>query len=225
MTFRVKFATIDSLNPDICHKLNQDFLMIKYFTIFINFFLLLTLVSKLNSFEVRAQNVVESDGLEISAKKLDRKAEILAKYLARYNSPLEYHAQDFIEAAEEYGVDWKLVPSIAGVESTFGRFIPGGYNGWGWGVYGTQAIYFNSWREGIFTVTKGLKEDYISRGLTDPYSMNRRYAVSPAWGGKVTYFMKDLERFAAEFESENIDLSQVASTPKIAAVSASPVLR
>lgn len=133
---------------------------------------------------------------QIVAKELDPRALVLRDYFAKYNSPLENHSQDFIDAADEYDMDWKLVPAIAGVESTFGKFTPGGFNGWGWGVYGTQALYFNSWRDGIFTVSKGLRENYINKGLTDPYSMNRVYATSSSWGYKVTYFMNDLDQFA-----------------------------
>lgn len=155
----------------------------------------------------------------IEAKKLDPKAEILAQYLTKYNSPLQYHAQDFIDAAKQYNLDWRLVPAISGVESTFGQFIPGGYNGWGWGVYGNQAIYFSSWKEAIYTVSKGLKENYLDKGLADPYAMNRIYAVSPAWGGKVDYFIKDLEKFAAQFEKQ--DLAKIETNQPIAAVSAS----
>lgn len=134
--------------------------------------------------------------MTISAKPLDPRAQILKDYLHKYNSPLAYHAQDFIEAADTYGVDWKLVPSIAGVESTFGRFIPGGYNAWGWGVYGDQALGFQSWKDGIYTLNKGLKEKYINRGLTNPYLMNRIYASSPTWGTKVSFFMGDLDQFS-----------------------------
>lgn len=200
--------------------------MSKYLTIFLSFLSFLILVSKLNSFEVRAQSVVKTAPFEeVSARKLDKEAQILAAYLAKYNSPLQHHSQDFVDAAKEYGLDWKLVVSIAGVESTFGKHIPGGFNGWGWGVYGSQAIYFSSWRNGIYTVSKGLKEDYISRGLLDPYAMNRRYAASPSWGAKVSYFMADLEKFAQEFENKDINLAQIPLSPKIAAVSASPVLR
>lgn len=155
---------------------------------------------------------------EITAKKLDPEAEILAAYLAKYHSPLQYHAQDFIDAARVYSLDWKLVASIAGVESTFGKFIPGGYNGWGWGVYGTQAIYFNSWREGIFTVSKGLRENYVNKGLTEPYAMNRVYATSFHWGGNVTYFMNDLEKFAANYQSPE-SLVKTLAQPQIAAIS------
>lgn len=160
-----------------------------------------------------------SQEVQIEAKKLDKQAEILTNYFAQFNSPLQYQAQDFIDAANTYQIDWKLVPAIAGVESTFGKFIPGGYNAWGWGVYGTQAIYFDSWRDGIFTVTKGLKENYINRGLTDPYSINRIYAASPYWGSKVSYFMSDLEKFEREYSSEQTLKSKVNPTVKITALS------
>ena len=184
-------------------------------------FILLAL-SFLPFFQKQAEGNGGAEGpknkVEITFKKLDLQAEILAEYLASYNSPLQYHAQDFIDAARVYNLDWKLVPAIAGVESTFGKFIPGGYNGWGWGVYGTQAIYFNSWREGIFTVSKGLKENYINKGLTDPLSMNRIYAASPHWVGKVTYFMNDLEKFAASYEEQN-NVAITSTQPKIAVVS------
>jgi len=161
----------------------------------------------------------------ISGKKLDKKATILAQYLARFNSPLQYHAQDFIDAAETYQLDWKMVPAIAGVESTFGKFIPGGYNAWGWGVYGTQAIYFDSWRDGIFTIAKGLREGYLNKGLTDPYSINRVYAASPHWGGKVSFFMQDLEKFASQLEAEEQKTAEVGSAPNIAATSGQLALK
>lgn len=172
---------------------------------------------------IKTDPTLQSD-VEIKSSKLDKEADILAQYLALHNSPLQYSAQDFVDAAKIYGLDWKLVASIAGVESTFGKFIPGGYNGWGWGVYGTQAIYFNSWRDAIFTISKGLKEDYISRGLVDPYDINKRYAASPSWGSKVTYFMNDLEKFAALYKRGNYSQDYL-SAPKIAAVSGILVLR
>ncbi|MEK7616585.1 MAG: hypothetical protein AAB414_00850 [Patescibacteria group bacterium] len=150
-----------------------------------------------------ADEVVEENrpAEQIQAKQLDPQAKILAAYLAKYNSPLQYHAQDLIDAAGVYDLDWKMLPAIAGVESTFGKFTPGGYNGWGWGVYGAKAVYFNSWTDGIFTVAKGLRENYFDRGLTNPYSINRVYAASPDWGAKVTYFMRDLEKFAQKYEA------------------------
>lgn len=162
---------------------------------------------------------------QIKAKQLDKQAEILAAYLANHDSPLQYHAQDFVDAAREYDLDWRLVPAIAGVESTFGKFTPGGYNGWGWGVYGTQAVYFKSWKEGIFTVTEGLREKYANRGLTNPYLMNKAYATSPRWGSKVTYFMKDIDRFAKKYELAQTVAEVSIPTRKIAAISGQLVAR
>ncbi len=135
------------------------------------------------------------DTTSIQVKTFDPKARILADYFASYNSPFEYQAQDFIDAANQYGIDWKLVPAISGVESTFGKQSYG-YNAWGWGIYGNNTLNFKSWRDGIFTVAGGLKENYIDKGLTNPYTMNRVYAASPSWGWKVDYFMKDMEKFS-----------------------------
>src|SRR3989344_4677036 len=158
------------------------------FFLFLTIFVILLSVPS-SKVEAAGPVVLEKPSEQIQAKRLDEQAQVLAAYLQQFNSPLQYHAQDFIDASKTYNLDWKLVAAISGVESTFGKFIPGGYNGWGWGVYGTQAIYFSSWREGIFTVSKGLRENYYNKGLTDLYSINRVYAASSHWAGKVNYFM------------------------------------
>jgi hypothetical protein len=152
----------------------------------------------------------------LESRQLDKRAVILSAYFAKYNSPFQYHAGDFIDAADTYGVDWKLVPAISGVESTFGKHSYG-YNAWGWGIYGDQRLNFSSWRKGIFTVTGGLKENYIDDGLTDPYSMNKRYAASKTWGSRVDYFMKDISKFEAEYEAhytpdKPVELSKTAGS-------------
>lgn len=162
----------------------------------------------------------------IEARRIDRRTEILQAYLSQFNSPLKGQAGDFVEASQTYNLDWRLVAAIAGVESTFGKFIPGGpdpkftsYNAWGWGVYGTQAIYFKSWREGIFTVSEGLRKNYLDKGLTDPYAINRIYAVSPTWGSKVSFFLEDMEKFADNYNKENPEVINPDFTIKIAASS------
>ncbi len=144
----------------------------------------------------------------VETRELDEKAKILASYLASHNSPMQYHAQDFIDAAEAYNLHWTLLPSIAGVESTFGKHIPGGYNAYGWAIYNSSSRFgFKSWRDGMFTVAKGLREGYLNKGLTDPYSINRVYATSPHWGRNVTFFMSDLEKFAANYGSSEKELT------------------
>lgn len=154
-------------------------------------------------YEIKAEDQAKP-AQKVEAKALDPRAEILKDYLAKYDSPLQTHAQDFVDAADKYQVDWKLVPAIAGVESTFGKNIPGGFNGWGWGVYGDQALYFKSWRDGIFTVTAGLKENYFNKGLDNPYEINQAYAASPAWGAHVSYFLTDLDQYAKNYSKNHL---------------------
>jgi hypothetical protein len=146
----------------------------------------------------------------VEAKQLDERAVILQAYLAKHNAPLQYHAQDFVEAADLYNLDWKFVAAISGVESTFGKHVPGGtdpefssFNGWGWGVYGDKSLGFDSWRDGIFTVSKGLRENYFDKGLTEPYAINKKYAASQSWGKNVTFFLNDISEFEAEFKAKN----------------------
>lgn len=160
--------------------------------------------------------------IEIEAKPIDKRALVLKNYLAKHNSPLENSAQDFIDAADKYNIDWKLVVSISGVESTFGKHVPGGhdplytsYNGWGWGVYGDNALGFKSWRDAIFTISKGLRENYVDKGYTEPLVMNKKYASSPTWGVRVVYFMNEIEKFASgyqfEVELEELELTKVVA--------------
>lgn len=159
--------------------------------------------------EVTVKNAEITQSVE--AKQLDERAVILQAYLAKHNAPLQYHAQDFIEAADQYDLDWKFVAAISGVESTFGKHVPGGtdpqyssFNGWGWGVYGDNSLGFDSWRDGIFTVSKGLRENYFNKGLTEPYSINKKYAASKSWGKNVTFFLNEIAKFEAEYRNSQL---------------------
>src|SRR3972149_9031910 len=81
----------------------------------------------------------------ISQKPYDNRVEILESFLESYDSPLVPFARDFVESADRYNLDWRLVASIAGLESTFGKHVPASsYNGWGWGIYGNNVTRFNS---------------------------------------------------------------------------------
>ncbi len=204
------------LYPGVCPLMPQDFFLsnlkndknmkktkilprglgkLRYILIF-TLFCLFLINTLFTTQDETKKNPKSEEGLviKVGKKQLDPRAQILKSYLEQYNSPLQYHAQDFIDAADQYKMDWRLVPAISGVESTFGKAIPGGFNGWGWGVYGNQALAFGSWKDGIFTVSKGLRENYINRGLTEPYSMNKIYAASSTWGVRVAYFIDDIQK-------------------------------
>ncbi len=128
----------------------------------------------------------------------DERIDTLRAYLSMHNSPLAGEAPHFISEADRLGLDWKLVAAIAGTESTFGKHVPSGsYNAWGWGVpTGAQSgITFGSWKQGITTVSEGLKYRYIDRGAVTVEHIGRIYAASPRWAGNVRFFLNKIEEF------------------------------
>lgn len=139
----------------------------------------------------------------------DNRVKILKEFLKQYNSPLVEFADSFVESADRYKLDWKLVIAISGVESTFGQQIPyNSYNGWGWGIYGDNMIRFSSWNEGIQTVSEGLKTKYIDTwGAENVYDIGRYYAASPTWAQRVDYFMQKIQEFSDKKLATNLSLS------------------
>ena len=123
---------------------------------------------------------------------LDNRVEKLTLFLEKYDSPLVPYAETFVFMADKYQIDWKLLPAITGVESTFGKQIPfNSYNAYGWN---NGNYRFQSWEDSIEIVSKALKEKYYNRGLDNPYKIGRVYAPpSPFWGNRVNNFMKMIE--------------------------------
>lgn len=127
---------------------------------------------------------------------------ILEKYLKSYNSPLADHAQTLINAADKYNLDWRLLPAIAGQESTFCRTIPhNSHNCWGWAIHERYTKKFETWEGAIETVGKGLKEGYIDKGLTTPEQIMTRYCPRSiterggSWATAVNYFLWEMDNF------------------------------
>ena len=141
--------------------------------------------------------------------KTDNRAQILRSYLNTYNSPLAPYSEDFVRTADKYSLDWKLVAAISGLESTFGHQIPyNSYNGWGWGIYGDNIIRFKSWPEGIETISRGLRYNYLKdRTESDPYVIGPTYASSPTWAQRVAYFMQKIEEYRIKNAKSTLSLS------------------
>jgi len=116
--------------------------------------------------------------VQYTAKKLT-----IVRILKANNSPLINEVDAFMDACTEYNLDCYLLPSITGLESSFGKFYaPGTYNPFGWGG---GYIVFDSWADGIMTVGKGLRDGYIDQGLLAIEQIGPRYAESPTWALRV----------------------------------------
>ncbi len=138
----------------------------------------------------------------------DRRVNVLSAYLETYNSPLAASAETFVAEADKNNIDWKLLASISGVESTFGHQIPyNSYNAWGWGIYGDNMIRFSSWDEAITTISGELKQRYIDKwGAKDVHQIGKYYAASPTWAQRVEYFMGKIDAFALK-DPESLPIS------------------
>ena len=117
-----------------------------------------------------------------------KKIENVKDYLSKRNSPLAEYAEVLVTAADEYGIDYRLVVAISIIESGGGKNCFRPHNAWGWGK-----MTFESWEEGIYTVSKGLGK-YYANGATTPALIAPSYCPPHAtkWAYNVQYVMNQI---------------------------------
>ena len=140
---------------------------------------------------------------------LDPRIEAMTKFLSDYQSPMIYEAETFIVAADEHGLDWRLIASISGVESAFGNLIPrGSHNGWGW--RGRNAndggwSMFVDWNEAITHITERMAVGYGTD--LSPYDIESTYCPPCGatglhlWANGVSRYMNELEYYVNNLEN------------------------
>lgn len=114
----------------------------------------------------------------------------IGTYLQSKGSPLAPYAPAFVAAGRKYGVDPKLLVSIAGAESSFGKnnFLPN--NAFG---YGKKT--FKDYPQAIDTVASDLGRNYIGKGLRTLPQIGQRYSppnINPNWLPNVSSFYGQL---------------------------------
>jgi hypothetical protein len=161
------------------------------------YFLVNPAALKAESFEVGQSAVPKFR--QVDEAKFDYREYTLRKFLAKNNSPLTPYSSDFIRTADYYGIDWRMVPAISGVESTFGKRIPrNSYNAYGWA---NGRYQFKSWPESIDLVSKTLKTKYIDKGAVSINKIARIYAPpSNTWGRNVKFFVGKISPLPLSFD-------------------------
>jgi hypothetical protein len=137
-----------------------------------------------------------SPSLTINTTSGDARVEIVRQYLEGYSSPLTNHAKFIVETSDKYGVDFRLTTAIAQQESNLCKKIPAdSYNCWGWGIHSRGSLGFRSFEEGIESVTKGIREDYIDQGLLTAEEIMAKYTPlsQGTWAEGVNTFMEEME--------------------------------
>jgi len=89
----------------------------------------------------------------------DPKAIALENYLRRQDSPLHKHSDLIIELSKLYGVDYKMIIAIAGLESGYCEINIGKNNCWGFGSYSWPTL-----ETGIREYFRLMNKGYFSKG-------------------------------------------------------------
>jgi hypothetical protein len=130
------------------------------------------------------------------ADSTDARAEIVNNYLQTYNSPLEPYSKLIVQTADRHALDFRLITAIAQQESNLCKVIPEGtYNCWGWGIHSEGTLGFDSYEDGIETVSRGIKQEYIDKGYTTPNQIMTKYTPGSngSWAAGVNAFMEQMQ--------------------------------
>ena len=141
--------------------------------------------------------------VKLAAVSKAQKTQVITKFFESFNSPLKEHAESFVDTADKYGLDYRLLPAISCMESSCGKFlIPETHNPFGWGIYGSRVTYFDTYGDAIDTVGKGLSEHYVKKGLDTvekiaPVYTPPRYVH---WRTGVNYFISKINTIESKSE-------------------------
>jgi len=123
---------------------------------------------------------------------------VLSEFFKKHASPLAEKAVAFIFSCQKYRIDCYLLPSIASVESSYGKRYIKAYNnpfGWGGGYY-----KFESLEQAIEVVTKKMRLNYIDKGATNLQLIGKRYSADVNWWKKTNSVKNRLEKMERKYD-------------------------
>ncbi|MFH0943120.1 MAG: hypothetical protein V1810_03020 [Candidatus Beckwithbacteria bacterium] len=130
-----------------------------------------------------------------SVKSDDAIPEIIKSYLKQYNSPLLPYADYIVTSSRRYYIDPRLIVAIAQQESNLCKKIPSdSHNCWGWGIHSQGTLKFSTYKEAIDTVTQGLAQNYLGKGLITPEEIMGIYTPlsDGSWARGVQQFLDEM---------------------------------
>lgn len=140
-----------------------------------------------------------SQGLNVDIKTADARVEIISAFLTRYKSPLtppEQYAKALVAAADQYKLDYRLLPAIMMQESNLCKASdPKLHNCLGFGIHARGTLGFDTYEEGFDRAARELKANYIDQGLVTPEQIMKKYTPSSngSWANSVNQWIAEME--------------------------------
>ncbi len=132
-----------------------------------------------------APTIIPDQRVPASPYRNDPRRACLEKFFGDRDCPARDLAEEFLVAADRNGLDWRLLPSIAFVESTGGKSYRNN-NIMGWG---SSREAFLSVPAGIHHVAERLRNSKYYRNK-DVKDLLRTYNPSPTYPGSVLRVME-----------------------------------
>lgn len=149
-------------------------------------------VSQVKVQAVHAQEVASPSATPIVIIEEDKRVSLLRDYLDSKKSPLTAYSEYFIEISDKYGLDWTLMPAIAGMESSFGKSMPTKSNN-PFGLGGGKLMSFPTLYDSIEYEGKLLSQNYklaANHAIGSIYCP--KYECNQNWAVIVTNFSEEI---------------------------------
>jgi hypothetical protein len=119
----------------------------------------------------------------------------LRHYLSGKGSAIAASADTLFKEGQTWDIDPRLIVAIAGAESSFGRRVCAAHNAWNWFYKRTcPPSTFDSYDEGIRTVTKFMQRSYLRKGYDSVAKIQVKYCSERCdnWTRLVETFLAEI---------------------------------
>lgn len=142
----------------------------------------------------------------------DTRASKIDAYFAQWDLPLAGHGAGMIAAADKYGIDWRLLPALAMLETTGGKNLcdktkNGAKNLNAFG-YGSCGIHFSTFEASFEAVAKTIsgnseKTSHLYKGksveeILEVYNPPEVVGIMPNYHKKALKVMSEIESMPVE---------------------------
>lgn len=145
-----------------------------------------------------ATNSGQIKGISTLMETTDARPQIVANFLERYHSPLtpyDQFGQFLVDLADEYDLDFRLLPAIAMQESNLCKKIPeGSFNCLGFGIHAKGTLMFDSFEANFSRAAKEIRANYVDQGRVTPELIMAKYTPhsNGSWANSVKQWMAEM---------------------------------